>query len=202
MTATTGPVERPLPAWLTRSYHVFGYAKVAGAVVSGIALFGMMVWIVLDVASRNLRGTSISGSFEFTQNYFMPLAVFPALAFVYASGVLPRMDLLVPKFGYRVQKVTSLVLLAIEIVLLALLTYYTWDYAMSGMERGTAFPAGGNLYPIWPAYFLAPIGLGMALVEVAFSTARNILGRVTALDMTDHDLAHTSEENATGGFAS
>lgn len=161
---------------LTSTYRVWGVVKLAGALVSGTAIFAMMVFIVADVVSRNYLGGSIAGSFEVAQNYFMPLAVFPALGYVYASGILPRMDLLRDRLPDAVRQGVTHALVALEVVLMVVLVHYTWAYAISGMERGVAFPAGGSLYTLWPLFFLVPIGFAMVLVETLFVLARNVLG--------------------------
>jgi TRAP-type C4-dicarboxylate transport system permease small subunit len=168
---------------LMRAYTVYGRLKLVGALLSGAAIFGMMLWIFADVVSRNFLGGSISGSFEIAQNYFMPLAVFPALAYVYGSGVLPKMDLLMHRLPQRLQDAVVYLLLGLEIAVFSLLTYYTWGYARFGMERGTSFPAGGDLYPLWPLFFLVPLGLAMVLVETLFVLARNLLGDGVKLAM-------------------
>jgi TRAP-type C4-dicarboxylate transport system permease small subunit len=156
-------------------YNVFGYLKLAGALVSGIAIFGMMALIVADVVSRNFLGGSIAGSFEIVQNYFMPLSVFPALAYVYGSGVLPKMDLAMHRFPQRAQDAVVYLLLLVELVLFALLTYYTWDFAMSGMDRGTEFVAGGDLYPLWPLFFMVPVSFALVFIETLFVVVKNVL---------------------------
>lgn len=166
-----------------KAYQAYRYLKLAGALVSGLAIFAMMGLIVADVVSRNFLGGSIAGSFEIVENYFMPLAVFPALAYVYGSGVLPKMDLLMHKTGRTAQSAAIYGLLALELVLFALMTYYTWGYAITGMERKTAFPAGGELYPLWPLLFLVPIGFAMVIVETVFVLLRNLLGERVGLAM-------------------
>lgn len=168
---------------LKSAYAGWGYVKMAGALISGIAIFAMMLLIVADVVSRNFLGGSISGSFEIAQNYFMPLSVFPALAYVYGSGVLPKMDLLMHRFPATAQRAVVHLLLALEVVIFALLTYYTWGYAMDGMARGVAFPAGGTLFTLWPLFFLVPIGFAMVLVETIFVIIRNVTSDVVALAM-------------------
>lgn len=168
---------------IMRAYRLFGYVKLVGALVSGLAIFGMMLWIVADVVSRNFIGGSISGSFEVAENYFMPLAVFPAMAYVYGSGVLPKMDLLMHRFPQPVQDTMVYLLLALELVIFLLLTYYTWEYALYGMGRGEAFPAGGDLYPLWPLFFFVPVAFAMVLVETLFVLVRNVLGSNVTLAM-------------------
>jgi TRAP-type transport system small permease protein len=174
---------------LLSAYKVYGYLKLAGAIISGLAIFAMMSLIVADVVSRNFLGGSIAGSFEIVENYFMPLAVFPALAYVYGSGVLPKMDLAMHKTSKTVQDAVIYGLLVIELVLFALMTYYTWGYAVTGMERKTAFPAGGDLYTLWPLFFVVPLAFAMVIVETLFVLLKNILGgRVTLAMHEGHEV--------------
>jgi TRAP-type C4-dicarboxylate transport system permease small subunit len=161
---------------LMSAYRAWGHVKLAGALLSGVAIFAMMLFIVADVVRRNYFGGSIPGSFEVAQNYFMPLSVFPALAYVYGSGILPRMDLLRERFPARLRAWTTYALVVLELVVFALLVHYTWGYAISGMDRGVAFPAGGSLYTLWPLFFLVPVGFAMVFVETVFVLVRNIFG--------------------------
>lgn len=168
---------------LTTAYERWGYVKIAGALLSGFAIFVMMCLIVADVVSRNFLGGSISGTFEIAQNYFMPLSVFPGLAYVYGSGVLPKMDLMMHRFPRRIQDGATYALLVLELLMFGLLVYYTWGYAMNGMERGVAFPAGGSLYTLWPLFFFVPLGFTMILIETLFVLARNVTQGPIALTM-------------------
>lgn len=154
-----------------RRYHVV--TKIGG-LVSGAAIFGMMLFISADVLLRNVVGSSIPGSFEIAQNYFMPLAVFPALAWVYSSGIMPRMDLLIGRFSERLGNSLIHTLVALEIMVAAFLLWASLGYALDGFARKVSFTAGGDLLPLWPAQFLAPLGLLLLLIEVAFVMARNI----------------------------
>ncbi|MFB4162480.1 TRAP transporter small permease [Alteribacillus sp. JSM 102045] len=155
-------------------YKIFNYIKFAGAIFSGISIVAMMLFIVYDVIGRNFLFGSIRGGFEIVQNYFMPLAVFPALAYVYTTGVLPRMNLLVSKSGEHLQKIIIFALLALELFVLSFVVYFSWNYAVGGMERGMAFPAGGSMYPLYPFLFLVPLGFAMIIVENIFILLKNI----------------------------
>jgi TRAP-type C4-dicarboxylate transport system permease small subunit len=159
------------------AYRVFGWLKLAGAVVSGIAIFGMMLFIVYDVVGRNLLGGSIRGGFEIVQNYFMPLSIFPALGYVYASGILPKMDMVMDRAPQRLQGGVIHLLLLGELVIFSLLFYFTWDYATAGMGRGMSFPAAGTLYPLWPLLFLVPFGMALIVIETLFAFVHNLLNR-------------------------
>lgn len=179
----------PAPSGLDRAYAGFGYVKRAGAIVAGLATIGMMLFIVYDVVGRNFLGGSIRGGFELVQNYFMPVAIFPALGYVYSSGILPKMDLLMPRTPRGFQAFAAYLLLVLELVIFALMTYYTWQFATTGLERGATFPAAGSLYPVWPIYFLVPLGLAMILVETVFVLLRNLTRERVGLAMDEviHD---------------
>ncbi|GGC89467.1 hypothetical protein GCM10007216_20270 [Thalassobacillus devorans] len=158
-------------------YRVFEWIKLIGIWISGISLFGMMMFIVVDVVLRNVLSDSINGGFEFVQNYFMPLAVFPALAYVYSSGVLPRMDLVLDKFSVPIKRILIFIMVLLEIFILGLIVQFTWEYAVSGLEREMSFPAAGSLYPLYPLFFLIPLSFALIIVENLFILFRNIIER-------------------------
>ncbi|MCM3491614.1 TRAP transporter small permease subunit [Alkalihalophilus marmarensis] len=160
---------------LKKAYKWFDYMKIAGVWISGISLLGMMFFIVVDVLLRNVYSNSINGGFEIVQNYFMPLVVFPALAYIYASGVLPRMDLLIEKFKRSIRKCLIIGMLVIEIFILVIMAKYTLDYAMNGLARQMSFPAAGTLYPLYPLFFLIPISFLLIIIENMFLLIKNAL---------------------------
>lgn len=175
-----------MSARLHAAYAVWRRVALAGAMLSGVAVLAMMSFIVADVISRNFLGGSIPGSFEVAQNYLMPVTVFPALAYVYGTGVLPRMDLLSGRMPTGLRTGLVHALLAIEVVVFAVLVQYTWAYAVDGRERGVSFPAGGDLFTLWPLFFLVPLGFAMVLVETLFVVVRNLSTGPVLLTMTDH----------------
>ncbi|WP_096199873.1 TRAP transporter small permease [Bacillus sp. FJAT-45350] len=149
--------------------------KLIGVYISGISILGMMLLIVTDVFLRNVFTAPISGTYELVQFYFMPLAIFPALAYTYSSGILPRLGELIEKAPFRVQNTVTYILLFIEIVIFGLLMVYGWKFAMSGLSDKMAIPIGGSLLIHYPIYFLVPIGFGLVLVEVIITSCKRIL---------------------------
>ncbi|MFT4414763.1 TRAP transporter small permease [Fredinandcohnia humi] len=168
-------------------YKYFQYVKVIGVWVSGISLIGMMFFIVIDVFMRNVLSNSINGGFEIVQNYFMPIVVFPALAYAYSSGVLPKMDLVLEKMRNNLKLVFIFAMLLLEIFILLLMTMYTWDYAMTGLERKMAFPAAGTLYPIYPLFFIIPISFALIIVENVFILIKNFVEKKPTFQFMETD---------------
>ena len=55
---------------IKRAYKYFNWIKLLGVWISGISLFGMMVFIAMDVLFRNVGGGSINGGFEIVAELF------------------------------------------------------------------------------------------------------------------------------------
>jgi hypothetical protein len=140
----------------------------AGAIISGVAVFVLMLFIVLDVVLRNLGGASIPGGFEIVENYLLPLIVFPSLAWVCGSGIMPNMDLLLPRMSPGVRRSTVQTIVIAEIVVIGAVFVASAVFAIWHVMHQTAFLAGLTMLPKWPAQLLAPLGLGLVVVECVF----------------------------------
>lgn len=144
------------------------FFRTFGVYISGLAIFAMMWIIVIDVLMRNIFNKPLVGTYEIVQYYLMPLAIFPALAFAYWSGVLPRLSELISKLPEGVQRFHRWLILLVELLVFTLMTYYGFLFALSGLQESMAIPVGGKLLLVWPVYFLVPIGFFFVLVEVIF----------------------------------
>lgn len=159
------------------AYRWWNGAKLTGGAFSGLVIMLLMLFIVTDVVLRNFFHNSIPGGFEIAQNYFLPLSVFPALPYVYGTGTLPRMDLLMHRFPGSMRSAVINLLLSLEVVVFLVLTGYTFDYALDSFSRGRAFPAGGLLLPVWPVLFLVPLSFLMMFIEAALTIVKNVTSR-------------------------
>ncbi|WP_174727411.1 TRAP transporter small permease [Mesobacillus harenae] len=162
---------------LERCYSYFGYTKKLGVFLSGIAMFGMIILITLDVLSRNLLSSSIPGSYEFVQNYLMSLASFSIIIYAYSSGIMPRIPIVLEKLPLIIQKILHQTMLLFELIIVALITYYSFGYALTGTEKNFSFPAAGDLFPIYPFLYLVPLGFGCIFIEIIFLLIKNIISK-------------------------
>lgn len=146
----------------------FAYIKNLSLIISGLSVLIIMGIIVVDVILRNIFNDSISGNYEIIQKYFMPLAVFPALALTYGSGLMPRLEMFVVKMPAKIQKYIAVALAVIDLIIMLLITVYTLNYAVQALGEKITFPAGGSMYPLYPVLFIVPIGFFMLAIEVLF----------------------------------
>lgn len=133
----------------------------------------MMFFITADVLLRNLFDYSIPGGYNYVEKYFMPFIVFPALAYVYSSGVLPRLDVLVDKFSKGKQQTLNFIMRIIDLVLYGLMFYYSLKYMVANTIQGTAFSVGGSLAPLAPSLIIATIGFLLLVVEIILAFFKN-----------------------------
>lgn len=170
---------------IDKAYRVFHYVKYAGMLLSGTTIFLMMAFIVIDVITRNLMGSSVFGSYEITQYFLMPLAVFPALAYAYSSGIMPRLEMFTGRLNPSAQLSISVFMMIVELILFSMLTYYGWQYAISGTQEQLGFSMKGGIVPYYPILYFIPLGFLLLTIEILFLIVKSISERKLALKSTD-----------------
>jgi len=147
-------------------YHAFDKVKSFGMIFSGSVVFLMMLYTCVDVVFRNIQGYSPLYAYEISQSYFMPLIVFPGLAYTFSSGIMPRIDLLIVKFRESIQKTVYIIMYVIELVLLLALIVFGSQYLLSAIEKSQSFTAGGANLLLWPVILFVPIGFLLVFIEI------------------------------------
>ncbi|KZE38803.1 hypothetical protein AV656_07835 [Bhargavaea cecembensis] len=151
-----------------QAYRAFHYVKFAGLLLSGTTIFFMMAFIVIDVVTRNLMGSSVFGSYEITQYFLMPLAFFPALAYAYGSGIMPKLEMLTNRLKPVMRRNIAILMMGIELVLFSLLTFYGWQYALSGTREQLGFSMKGGIVTYYPILYFIPLGFLLLSIEILF----------------------------------
>lgn len=164
-----------MPQQLFNLYKIFEKIKWVGMLISGLTIFFMMFYTTLDVFMRNVFNSSNLYTYEFSQYYFMPLAVLPALAYAFGRGVMPRIELVVSKLKDTHQRIVTIILLIIEIVLFTVLTIYGTKYAIAAFQNSISFSAGGENYLLGPVILFAPFSFLLITIECVFLLIKNIM---------------------------
>jgi len=157
-----------------RAYQVYDKIKKAGSIITGLAVMAMMFFITADILGRNFIGYSIPGNYELVQGYLMPLVSYPALAYAYAEGVMPRVGMLIDKLPHKEKKITIISMLVLDIALFVTMVAFTWQFAVRGLVDKTGFVAGLRVWPVYPLFFIVPICFVMVIIENIFVIIRNL----------------------------
>jgi len=168
-------------------YGILDKIKFCGMIISGSAIFIMMVYTSTDVLLRNLFNFSSLNTYEFSQNYFMPMAVFPALAYAYGNGIMPRIELLITKVKDIYQRIVAVCIYGVEAVLFTLLSFYGLKYTLNSIQEVISFSAGGTNYPVWPVLIFVPVSFLLIAIESVFLLIKNVRNKKASFTVKEND---------------
>jgi len=149
--------------------------------LSGLAVFSLMVLAVISVGGRNLFNTPLPGYVDWIEQV-MPLIAFMGISYVQRDGGHIRMDILIGQLRGRALWAAELVSVLLMLVLMAALVWGSWahfqrsfDFGVPLWSRDSSIDIG---LPIWPAKLLAPVAfsvLCLRLVLQAWGYGRALL---------------------------
>ncbi len=139
------------------------------ALLSGLAVFSLMVLAVFSVSGRNAFNQPLPGYVDWIEQA-MPLIAFMGISFTQREGGHIRMDMLVGALRGRMLYVAEFVTTFAVLVLMVLLVWGTWahfqrsfDFASPMWSRDSSMDIA---LPIWPAKLLAPVAFFVLCVRL------------------------------------
>lgn len=175
------------------------------ALLSGIAVFSLMILAVISVSGRNFFNQPLPGYVDWIEQ-IMPLIAFMGVAYTQRDGGHIRMDIFVSRFSGRALWLIELVTTAVVLVLMLLLVWGSWahfersfDWAMPLWSRDSSIDIG---LPIWPAKLLAPVAFGvlsLRLVLQVWGYGRALISgaeRPVAVPLIEDVVAQAAREAA------
>ncbi len=139
------------------------------ALLSGLAVFSLMVLAVFSVSGLNAFNQPLPGYVDWIEQA-MPLIAFMGISFTQREGGHIRMDMLVGALRGRMLYVAEFVTTFAVLVLMVLLVWGTWahfqrsfDFASPMWSRDSSMDIA---LPIWPAKLLAPVAFFVLCVRL------------------------------------
>lgn len=134
------------------------------ALVSGLAVFSLMLMAVVSVGGRNLANAPLPGYVDWIEQA-MPLIAFMGISYAQRDGGHIRMDMVVGALKGRTLYIVEFVTTAVVLLLIVLLIWGSWahfvrsfDFAAPLWSRDSSIDIG---IPIWPAKLLAPVAFSV-----------------------------------------
>ncbi|MEM7271151.1 MAG: TRAP transporter small permease [Pseudomonadota bacterium] len=140
------------------------------ALLSGIAVFSLMVLAVVSVGGRNAFNQPLPGYVDWIEQA-MPLIAFMGVAYVQREGGHIRMDILVGRLKGRALWAAEFVTVFAMLILMILLVWGTWAHFVRSFDF--AAPLWSNdssmdiAIPLWPAKLLAPIAFSVLCLRLS-----------------------------------
>ncbi|CUH77969.1 TRAP-type C4-dicarboxylate transport system, small permease component [Tritonibacter multivorans] len=140
------------------------------ALVSGLAVFSLMLMAVVSVGGRNFFNQPLPGYVDWIEQA-MPLIAFMGIAYAQRDGGHIRMDMVVGALKGRVLYLVEFITTAVILLVVVLLVWGTWshfdrsfDFAMPMWSTDSSIDIG---LPIWPAKLLAPVAFSVLSLRLA-----------------------------------
>lgn len=136
------------------------------ALVSGYGIFALMLIGVVQIFGRKLFNAPIFGYIDIVE-IAMSALVFLGLAYTERLGGHIRMELFVSFLKGRLLWAFELLGVIIGLVIVAVLTYYSFTHAMRAYHSGdTTIDAQ---YLLWPSKMIVSVSLGLLFLRLLVS---------------------------------
>lgn len=130
------------------------------ALLSGLAVFSLMVLAVVSVGGRNFANQPLPGYVDWIEQA-MPLIAFMGIAYTQRDGGHIRMDIVVGALKGRALYLAELITTLAILILMILLVWGTWAHFQRSFDFGAPLWSRDSSMdiglPIWPAKLLAPV---------------------------------------------
>lgn len=139
------------------------------ALVSGLAVFSLMLLAVVSVSGRNFLGQPLPGYVDWIEQA-MPLIAFMGISYAQRDGGHIRMDIVVGALKGRVLWAVELITTIAVLALMLLLVWGTWAHFERSFDFGAPMWSRDSsmdiALPLWPAKLLAPVAFGVLCLRL------------------------------------
>ena len=147
-------------------YRLEGYL----ALVSGLAVFSLMVLAVVSVSGRNFFASPLPGYVDWIEQ-IMPLIAFMGVAYTQRDGGHIRMDILVGQLRGRTLYCAELLTTLLILLLMVLLVWGTWAHFLRSFDFTAPLWSRDSTMdialPIWPAKLVVPVAFAVLSLRLA-----------------------------------
>lgn len=139
------------------------------ALISGIAVFALMLLAFVSVSGRNLFNKPLAGYVDWIEAA-MPLIAFMGISLVQREGGHVRMDILVGKLRGRALWLFELVSVVLILVLMLALVWGSWSHFLRSFDPGAPWWSRDSSIdiglPIWPEKLLVPVAFAVLCLRL------------------------------------
>lgn len=139
------------------------------ALLSGLAVFSLMILAVLSVGGRNVINQPLSGYVDWIEQA-MPLIAFMGISYTQRNGGHIRMDMVVGKLSGRTLYFVELLTTVLILCLMILIVWGSWahfsrsfDFSAPLWSRDSSMDIA---LPLWPAKLLAPVAFSVLCLQL------------------------------------
>ncbi len=155
---------------LSKIDRAFLKIEVFFALISGIAVFSLMLLAVVSVGGRNFFNSPLPGYVDWIEQA-MPLIAFMGVSYVMREGGHIRMDIFVGMLKGRALYIVEFITTLAIFILMLLLVWGTWSHFDRSFDFNAPMWSRDSSMdislPIWPAKLLAPLAFSLLCFRLA-----------------------------------
>jgi len=155
---------------------VLGRLIDATTVISAIAVFLMMAHISVDVIGRFFFRSPLPGTLVFVSNYYMVAVAFLSLAYAERRDAHITVEILTERMAMGVQSGLSFSSTLLSAGVFGMLAWRGLGEAQTKYAMGSFMLEQGVRIPVWPSYYLLPVGAGLMFLVLVFKLLRYLRG--------------------------
>ena len=134
------------------------------ALVSGLAVFSLMILAVVSVGGRNMFNAPLPGYVDWIEQV-MPLIAFMGVSYTQRDGGHIRMDILVGKLRGRALWLAEFITTLAMLILMLALVYGAFSHFLRSFDFGRPLWSNDSsidiAIPLWPAKLLVPVAFSV-----------------------------------------
>ena len=139
------------------------------ALISGLAVFSLMILAVISVTGRNFFNQPLPGYVDWIEQA-MPLIAFMGVSYAQRDGGHIRMDIVVGALKGRVLWAAEFITTLAVLLLIVLLVWGSWAHFARSFDFGSPLWSRDSsmdiALPLWPAKLLAPVAFSVLAVRL------------------------------------
>ncbi len=139
------------------------------ALVSGLAVFGLVLLAVVSVSGRNIFNQPIPGYVDWIEQA-MPLIAFMGIAYVQRLGGHIRMDILIGKLKGRSLWVAEFITTLAMLILMMLIVWGTFAHFQRSFDMSAPLWSRDSSLdirlPLWPMKLLIPVAFSVLVLRL------------------------------------
>ena len=139
------------------------------ALISGLAIFSLMILAVVSVGGRNTMNMPLPGYVDWIEQV-MPLIAFMGVAYTQRDGGHIRMDILVGKLRGRALWGAEFITTLAMLVLILLLIWGSYSHFLRSFDFNAPYWSRDSSIdisiPLWPAKLLVPVAFSVLAMRL------------------------------------
>ncbi len=140
------------------------------ALISGLAIFSLVILAVVSVGGRNLMNAPLPGYVDWIEQV-MPLVAFMGVAYTQRDGGHIRMDILVGQLRGRALWAAEFITTLAMLILVILLIWGTYSHFLRAFDFNAPLWSRDSSIdisiPLWPTKLLAPVAFSVLGFRIA-----------------------------------